>query len=189
MGARKLFLTTFSLFSFFTLSLTAQAFTDVTADHQYAEAINYLKEQGVVQGYDDGGYRPEQTISRAEFLKIVLLVDQEHREAIEGDDYHNFNNNCFDDVEHLSWYEPYVCYGRHRDIVSGDGDSGLFNPGRNVNFAEAAKILRGVFVTSYVNKSESYEWYVVPVNYLSEAYVIPSEIQTLEHQVTRGEMA
>ncbi len=185
MGARKLLILTFSLFSFFTLSLTAQAFTDVPAGHQYAEAINYLKEQGVVQGYDDGSYRPEQTISRAEFLKILLLMQSTHRSLMEKSED---KGGCFEDVELDSWYQQYVCYAHSAKIVNGDGNDGLFHPGRNVNFVEAAKILGGSGYF-YAISSDGFEWYVHYVSALSGKYVIPTDIDTLDHQVTRGEMA
>ncbi|MEK7563157.1 MAG: S-layer homology domain-containing protein, partial [Patescibacteria group bacterium] len=47
------------------------AFSDVSSTHPNAEAIAYVKAEGIVSGYPDGTYRPNQTINRAEFVKFV----------------------------------------------------------------------------------------------------------------------
>ena len=47
-------------------------FPDVPFNYDYSEAVGYLVDEGAVQGYDDGTYRPANTINRAEFTKITL---------------------------------------------------------------------------------------------------------------------
>ena len=49
-------------------------FVDVPPDHDFFEAIGYLKENGIVQGYPDQTFKPDSPISRAEFLKIALKM-------------------------------------------------------------------------------------------------------------------
>jgi|GEM_PF-3562863 len=49
-----------------------ECFTDVKADEWYTEYICYAKETGVVSGYEDGTFKPEQTINLVEALKITL---------------------------------------------------------------------------------------------------------------------
>lgn len=51
-------------------SVTAN-FPDVSADHWAAAAISHAKEQGYLSGYEDGTFRPEQNITRAEAVKII----------------------------------------------------------------------------------------------------------------------
>lgn len=111
-------------------------FFDVPVYHQYYAAIKYLYEEGVVQGYPDGLYRPQQEVNRAEFLKIVLgsqgIIPQD-RDAM----------NCFPDVDKAQWYAKFVCYAFRNAIIDGYPD-GLFRPGNSINKVEALKIIGNV---------------------------------------------
>lgn len=70
----KLALTTL-LITLFTGLGTASAvlFTDVHNNHPYLPAIRYLKENGIIVGYSDGTFRPDQEVNRAEALKLLTL--------------------------------------------------------------------------------------------------------------------
>ena len=57
---------------FSTFSAKAFAFSDVPADYVQKEAIDYVLNQGFVNGYIDGTYRPFNTINRADFSKITM---------------------------------------------------------------------------------------------------------------------
>src|SRR3990167_1175709 len=55
------------------MTATAEAaFTDLGEAHKNYEAITYLQENGILNGYDDGSFKPDNTINRVEFLKIIL---------------------------------------------------------------------------------------------------------------------
>ena len=47
------------------------SFPDVPASAWYAEAVNALREKGVVAGYPDGTFRPEATATRAEVAQMI----------------------------------------------------------------------------------------------------------------------
>lgn len=154
-----------------------EAFVD-TQRHRYEAAINYLREQGIVQGYDDGSYKPDNTINRAEFMKIVM-----------GEKYGNEltaeEAGCFNDVG-KEWYAPYVCLGKNKGVVSGY-DNGNFGPGNQISFVEAAKILANVYELELGSEgSHWYEKYVLALQ--SEGY-IPSSVDELAKPITRAEMA
>lgn len=53
-------------------SATATAFSDVSADQWYAPYIGYCREQGIVGGFDDGTFRPDEYVSEKAFLKLTL---------------------------------------------------------------------------------------------------------------------
>lgn len=40
--------------------------------HKYEDAVRYLAENGIIQGYPDGSYQPESSVNRAEFTKILV---------------------------------------------------------------------------------------------------------------------
>src|SRR5690606_5789337 len=57
----------------FGLSTKAASFSDVGESNNFYPAVEYLKGKGVIKGYEDGTFKPEQTINRAEALKILFL--------------------------------------------------------------------------------------------------------------------
>ena len=53
-------------------SAFAAEFSDVPESYQYYDAVQSLVARGIVDGYTDGTFKPEDTISRAEFCKMVV---------------------------------------------------------------------------------------------------------------------
>jgi rare lipoprotein A (peptidoglycan hydrolase)/uncharacterized protein YkwD len=124
------FVAAFLLFS----QVSYAVFTDVASNHKYYEAIEYLQENGIVEGYEDGSYRPDAKVNRAEALKIILLGSNILVPEIAEQD-------IFPDVLYGTWYGKYVAKAKNKGIVSGDGDTGMFRPGDTINLAEIVKIL------------------------------------------------
>ncbi len=162
---------------------TIQAgFVDISNQHENFEAIEYVREKGIVQGYEDGSYQSDKKINRAEFTKIIIKATFSDAEI----------NNCdsrlwgFPDVNRSEWFAPYVCMAKKQNIIQGY-DDGNFKPGENINFVEAAKILVKTFglPTQEYNKY----WYTDYVMKLSEKRSIPLTITALDKKITRGEMA
>lgn len=94
-------------------------------------AINYLVSKNVLSGYQDGTFRPNQEVNRAELLKILVAGL-----GVENlDDY----QNCFPDVKE-EWFAPYVCYAKSQNWINGYPD-GTFKPSDTVKKVEAIKML------------------------------------------------
>jgi uncharacterized secreted protein with C-terminal beta-propeller domain len=151
------------------------SFPDVSTAHVNNAAIEYLKEQGVIQGYPDGTYQPAGEINRAEFIKIVV-----------GSLYKDLNRkNCFPDVKD-EWFAPYVCEAKARGIVAGYPD-GTFKPAEKINFSEAAKII----VNAYgVEGGESGDqWFKPYVTALETKKDIPLSVGFFNENVKRDAMA
>lgn len=110
----------------------AVGFPDVDENHPHRMAIDYLRDNGVIQGYPDGTYGPGRTVNRAELLKIL----------IEGSGYTAPEpvQQCFPDVPVDAWFAKYVCYAKERGWVEGYAD-GNFRPEQTVNKVEALKML------------------------------------------------
>lgn len=170
---------------------SAQSFSD-TAGEPQMEAIEALRADGIVEGYDDGSYRPRSPINRAEFLAILLR--SEVGEAVIDDLLARIRIVNFPDVPSDSWYWRYVTYARASGIIDGYPD-GRFRPEWPVNLAEAAKIGANVFGVQPVT-IECFRapcdphWWGPYVRALDERGALPSDVWTRpERSLTRGEMA
>lgn len=125
----------------------AVSLSDISG-HQYEDAIQNLVDMKVIDGYPDGTYKPDNTVNRAEFLKIVI--------GASIDDIGS-GANCFPDVSD-EWFAKYVCYAKDRGIVQGYPD-GLFRPAQTVNYVEAMKILYKANDDNGVTNPKGSEWY------------------------------
>lgn len=154
------------------------AFTDVSTTYKYGEAVNFLYGKGVINGYTDGTYKPEKLLNRAEFSTIVMR-------ALFGDQNLQ-SGDCFVDV-HQEWFAKYVCRAKYLNIISGYPDL-HFRPEKNINLAEALKILLEAKKTPLIEAAG--EWYQ---KYIVTAYKLGGfENMTSispSHLITRGEMA
>jgi len=139
------------------------------AGHKYQTAIEYLFSKKIVKGYDDGTFKPDSQINRAELLKI--LVGGAGYTDPDATKY----KNCFPDV-HEEWYAKYVCFAKEKGWVQGFSD-GLFKPEQPAAKVEAIKMLlnsEGVPITTQpVGKSiysdvDFAQWYG-PYMYVAEA--------------------
>ena len=156
------------------VSIASVSGPDGTSSHPYEAALSAMKEEGVMQGYPDGQFRPDNVVNRAEFMKIVLSAKGIHPEG----------QGCFPDVRD-QWFAPWVCAATKRGIVSGYPD-GFFRPERTISFAEAAKMLAKV---SDAPEGEISPWYKGFVDFLGSNNAIPPSISGFDHLVTRGETA
>lgn len=107
-------------------------FSDVEVEHKNFPAIDYLYDEEVLAGYEDGSFKPDNTVNRAELLKILV-----EGQGITPDE--NTYKNCFPDVT-TEWYAKYVCYAKEEGWVGGYPD-GTFRPADSVNKVEALKML------------------------------------------------
>jgi len=168
----------FIIVSFVQLSITSADFNDITDSHYNASAILYLQETGVLTGYSDGTFKPDNKINRAEFVKIVvhsILRKVPERPTVE----------CFPDVKIEQWFAPYVCYAKSIGIISGYED-GTFRPEKNISFVESAKIIVHAFQFTTV---EDRIWYRPYVEKLSSQNAIPITISRFDYVISRGEMS
>ncbi len=167
-------------------------FSDVPISHPNEVAITYLQSNNIVQGYEDGTFRPDQPISRTEFLKIVL----------EGT---GVNSNIdttsgFSDIDESRWYAPYVRKAKYEGWIKGYPD-GTFQPLKHINKVEALKILGEVQEWDRLDLAEvpenSYDdtyrfsWYSPYVYFAKEEGILTAETNFLNpgEEITRGYMA
>jgi hypothetical protein len=166
----------------------AAAFTDVDENTEYVEAIGYLAERGIVSGFGDGRFGPEETLTRAELLKILLEADEDF-------DVNSFDGelDCFADVFGYEWYAPYVCYAKSVGVVEGFGD-GSFKANEEVALAGGAKMIVGILQEKYVTLKpfagyNDLEWYFKYIARLTELQLLPENFDDLDQHIRRAEFA
>ena len=166
-------------------------FNDVSSNHPFHRPIAVLKFDGVVEGYSDGSYKPESSINRAEFTKIVVAAELNYDpdQDPSGLDIYASVGLSFWDVEDHAWYIPYLRKAVQNGIIGGYPD-GTFKPGNNINFAEAYKIVLTTIYPDYPFDEEKYDnWYETYLNYAYQNKLNIYEKIDPAKEVTRGEMA
>ena len=64
--------------------MPAIAFPDVNSDHWAAAEIKLLSEQGVIVGYPDGTFKPDDNVTRAEFAAMAIrALNQHHTKVVQ----------------------------------------------------------------------------------------------------------
>jgi len=165
---------------------TAFAYTDVDDAYEFKEAVNYITEQGIAEGYEDGSFRAYNPIKRAEFTKILVEAKLGH-EPVEYADGIN-GERCFSDVPNGKWFTSYVCWAKDNGIVHGNDTNGLFDPSEFINFAAASKIMVNALEVQRVNPNGD-KWYHEYVEPLAELKYVPTTVQSVSTEITRGDMA
>lgn len=114
-------------------SAFAATFPDVDASATYAGAVSNLSALGIVQGDENGLFNPDNTVTRAEFAKMVVesLGKGDAAAAITSTDF-------ADCVGH--WGAGYIATGVSEGFINGYGD-GNFGPNDTVTYAQAVKML------------------------------------------------
>lgn len=106
-------------------------FTDVPSAHWAYKQINALSDKGIVQGKDANRFFPEDSITRAEFSKIIAQTFFKDARIAEI---------SFSDVQKGAWYYEYVAKLSGLGIILGD-DKGCFNPDAHITRQDAAVII------------------------------------------------
>ena len=151
-------------------------FSDVGDEQWYAQAVNYLASLGILSGYEDGTFKPDKKITRAEFAAIVARFD----------DLELGVASPFSDVKDDDWAQKYITSSYLKGWISGyPGD--VFLPENNITRAEAIKItncMLGRGIKKEDVPSEAYSAY----KDLDETHWAFAEIveATLEHDYSRA---
>ena len=140
------------------LSINAGAFYDITADNAVADAVLELSKLGIISGYPDGSFKPDETLTRAQFAKIAVHMLGEEKNAAARS-----AGSFFGDVEAGSWASGYINYIAELEIINGYPD-GTFGADETITYAQALTIL--VRLLGYSGEDVSFRW---PDGYIDKA--------------------
>ena len=117
------------------LSLMATAgaaqFPDVDDSNPYKTAIDVLDELKVFQGFEDGTFKPTDTLNRAQAAVLVYRIATGDVENKYLDNYTYMQQSKFADLDGYNWAKGYINYCQNAGIVVGTSAT-TFNPGAPV---------------------------------------------------------
>ena len=147
----------------------AIAFPDVSNDYWAAPQINLLSEQGVIVGYPDGNFKPDDNVTRAEFAAMsIRALGQEHSKVAQPVN--------FTDVTEEHWAYNDIQKALYFDLITCDRAGDTFRPEDSVSRAESMSIAvnalttetislakaKEVLAKQYVDANSIPEWFIIP---------------------------
>lgn len=194
----KLFLAV--AFIFFA-TVPAIAYPDVDEDYWAAAQINDLTAKGVIIGYPDGTFQPDNNVTRAEFAAMVIrALGQEHTKVIQPVE--------FTDITEEHWAYSDIQKALYFDLISRDSEGDLFRPDDPVSRGETVTVAVNALTTETISKAKAQEvlskkyddaltipeWFIIPAGkaeILNMIIYAPSAQKTLDanRPATRAEVA
>ena len=117
------------------------AYTDISDDYWAKDIIERFSNNEIIKGYPDGTFRPEDTLTRAEF--ITMLVNITKMESVEGSKPYVIDEN--------HWAKEFVDIAQENGIIEV-GDYSTFNPDVSIRRYEICRMI----ANSFSNIKESY---------------------------------
>lgn len=122
--------------------------------------IEALRKEGVLSGYSDNSFRPDDFVKREEFVKMLCCIRN-----IEVNK--NFES-VFKDVEQNVWYAPYVDAAYANKIIAGNEDK-TFGTGSTITRQDALVMLYRLFELSDYSGNADFSDYSEVADYAKEA--------------------
>ena len=177
------------------------AFPDVSDTHWAASQIKELSEQGVIVGYPDGTFQPDENVTRAEFASMAIkALGQQHAQIAQPIN--------FTDIDKDYWAYDAIQKSVYFDLISCPEEGQPFRPDDSVSRAESISVAvnaltteqiskyeaEGVFNAEYKDVKEVPEWFLIPAGkaeILNMLVTMPSESKNIsaERPATRAEVA
>lgn len=148
----KLFLGLFA----FTIALMpvkaqqAKIFPDVPANYWAASQIKELTEKGVIVGYPDGSFKPDDNVTRAEFAVMAIkALGQEHTTVAQPVN--------FTDIPRDFWAYDMIQRALYFELISCPPSGQPFRPYDPVSHAEAVSVAVNALTTEQISVEKSKE--------------------------------
>lgn len=118
-------------------------FNDVSSSDWYAKAIAFVQSMGLINGYEDGTFRPEASITRAEAAVIIMRVEKIQGDVVTG---------TLTDISG-NWAEKEILAAYAKGLISGYPD-GTFRPENRITRAETVTMLNNVLDIKPIEASD-----------------------------------
>lgn len=153
--------------------VTSVKFSDVKENDWYYDYVTELAEKGIVSGDGNGGFAPNDNVTREQFLKMIIEATD-----IEA----NESENTFADVAD-DWYKPYVLTAKNLGIVNGVTDT-MFGIGQKITRQDMAvmitRTIEKLGITIEENEVDSFADNHKVTDYATEAVEYMKSIGLIE---------
>ena len=125
------------------------AFPDVSDSHWAASQIKLLSEQGVIVGYPDGTFKPDDNVTRAEFAAMAIrALGQQHTKVAQPVHFSDINEDywAYEDIQKALYF----------DLVSSNTGN-LFRPEDSVSRAESLSVAVNALTTEPISTAKAKE--------------------------------
>ena len=109
----------------------SMCFDDVTKGDWFYKDVEYVYNEGIMDGVSKREFAPNETLTRAMIVKILYRIEGEPA---------GYRSSDFNDVESGRWYTGAVAWAAEKEIVKGYGN-GKFGPNDPVTREQLAAIL------------------------------------------------
>lgn len=96
--------------------------------------IQLISSLGIMNGYEDGDFRLDNLVTRAEFTKVAIAASEYRNSVAAG-----LTVSPYADVPYTHWAAPYIKLAQTNKLVTGYVDS-TFRPDNNVSYEEAVTV-------------------------------------------------
>lgn len=114
-----------------TITAKFSGYTDVNKTDWYYDAVNYVNNNGIMTGYSETKFAPNDKLSRAQACQVIYNIADADEQATEA---------IFSDVALDQWYTNAISWASKNDVVSGYGNN-LFGPNDAITREQMAAIL------------------------------------------------
>ena len=191
-----------SLFVGLVIAAPTFAYPDVDSTHWAAKQIEELTEKGVIVGYPDGTFKPDDNVSRAEFASMAIkALGQEHTTVAQP--------VTFTDIDTSFWAYDAIQKALYFDLISCPPQGEPFRPEDTVTRAESISVAVNALTTEQISDVKAKEvlskkfadvnevpqWFLIPAGkaeILNMLVTIPSEDKAkieADRPATRAEVA
>lgn len=197
---KNLFKTALLLTAAILLAVPAIAFPDVNANHWAAKQIEILNEKGVIIGYPDGTFQPDDNVTRAEFASMAIkALGQQHTQVVQPVNFTDINKDY--------WAYDAIQKALYFDLISCPPQGQAFRPDDTVSRAESISVAVNALTTEEISVQKAKdvikkfsdadkvpEWFIVPAGkaeILSMLVTMPAAENKIEatRPATRAEVA
>ena len=128
-------------------------FNDVSKSEWYSDYIGYLSKYGIIKGYADNTFRPNDNVSRAEFVAMTVRFNSLFNDVKKGS-----YTVKYTDVATNYWAYSDVAYAKHAGWLNGYAD-GTFKGDNAITRAEVVTVVNKatgrIADEGYINKNLS----------------------------------
>ena len=128
-------------------------FADVKSNEWYAKFIGYIEKYGIIKGYDNNTFKPDENISRSEFVAMTVRFNSLFNDVKKGS-----YTVKYTDAANNYWAYSDIAYAKHAGWLNGYAD-GTFKGDNAITRAEVVTVVNKatgrIADEGYINKNLS----------------------------------